>query len=81
MKKFNFLTPRKAPTEIASEDTSKIRIRALAKDRYAGLQGIDYINARKIETSTQAPNQPPKAKDRRTWRSKITENSGAIDAS
>lgn len=49
MAKFNFLTHRKTPTDIPNKDASTARVRAYARDPYAGLRGRDYIKARNLD--------------------------------
>lgn len=54
MAKFNFLTSRTAPAEIPHKHAPKVHTRAIAKDRYEGLCGHEYIKARQLETAVQA---------------------------
>lgn len=53
MTKFNFPTSRTKPTEIPAKDQPVVRTRAFAIDRYAGLRGGAYINARQLDTPVQ----------------------------
>lgn len=53
MGNFNFLNNRKAPTEIASKDGQDVRTRATGSDRFAGLRGRQYIDARKLNAPVQ----------------------------
>lgn len=47
--KFNFLTHRKTPTEMPDKDAGTVRVRGYARDRYEGLRGRDYIQARQLD--------------------------------
>ncbi|WP_428718553.1 hypothetical protein [Undibacterium curvum] len=59
MDNFNFLAHRDQPTDIKP----KVRVRATARDTYAGLRGQAYIAARnlgkaqKVQTSAQTGGQ------------------------
>lgn len=46
--KFNFLADRKTPAEVPNNDAGSDRVRAFAKDKFAGLRGHDYIEARQL---------------------------------
>jgi hypothetical protein len=52
MPKFNFLLDRTTPKReaaTADRNTPNVRTRAVGRDRYAGLKGAAYINARAAE--------------------------------